>query len=361
MRIVAVHLLNDYSGSPKVLGQVLRGFIGNGWEVHLFLGSGRAGFLTDLEKVKLHPYWYRFAENRAVRLLFYFTAQFILTLKLLSFLKRNDVVYVNTVMPFAAGIAGKIKGCRVVYHLHETSVKPAVLKKLLFGTVRLTAVHTIFVSRYLAQRENCGLASSVAYNVLEEDFLELPLNPKSEAEKTILMVCSLKSYKGVEEFVRLSELLPQYRFQLVFNASETEISKYFGGRTLPQNLSIEGTQKNLHPFYQKAHLLLNLSHAEVWVETFGLTVLEAMAYGIPTIVPQVGGITELVDDGETGFCIDRKNIGLIAEKIVELLSHDEKYRKFSRAAQQKSRFFYPMATQEKLRKLILALPLKNIN
>lgn len=135
MRVIAAHLLNDYSGSPKVLMQLLKGWTKNNIETHLYTCSGREGFLSDIPKVKNHFYWYKFAKNPFVRLAFFTISQLILGFKLFFFLKKTDVLYVNTVLPFGAGIIGKIKGCKVIYHIHETSMKPLILKKFLFAKI----------------------------------------------------------------------------------------------------------------------------------------------------------------------------------------------------------------------------------
>ena len=43
-----------------------------------------------------------------------------------------------------------------------------------------------------------------------------------------------------------------------------------------------------------------------------------MAFGIPVIVPPVGGPSELVNNGQEGFLIDSRNSDQIAEKIIAL-------------------------------------------
>jgi glycosyltransferase involved in cell wall biosynthesis len=87
----------------------------------------------------------------------------------------------------------------------------------------------------------------------------------------------------------------------VVNATEKEIQEYFKGKEIPKQLIIYPTQTDTHPFYQEASVILNLSHPDLWVETFGLTILEGMRYGLPAIVAPVGGVTELVEDNKNGF------------------------------------------------------------
>ena len=341
MRIVAVHLLNDYSGSPKVLMQLLKGWTKKNIETHLYTCSGREGFLSDISKVNNHFYWYHFAKNPVIRLLFLTLSQLFLGLKLLFFLKKSDVLYINTVLPFGAGIVGKIRGCKVIYHVHETSIKPKILKKFLFGIVKWTATEVVYVSHFLAEQEFLDNTKNVLYNVLEKDFVnkaQQNLN-KEKNSKIVLMICSLKAYKGVNEFLKLAKINPQFTFKLVVNANQSDIDEYFKNEVLPLNLIVYPTQKDTHQFYQEASLLLNLSDVNLWVETFGLTILEGMAYGLPAIVPPVGGVVELIEDSKNGYLIDSKKVALVSEKINELLTNATLYNKMSKDAIEKSKFF----------------------
>ena len=54
-RIIAFHLLNDKSGSPKVLRQLLLDWANDDqFDVHLFSSLNTDGFLSNLENVKFH-------------------------------------------------------------------------------------------------------------------------------------------------------------------------------------------------------------------------------------------------------------------------------------------------------------------
>ncbi|MDE5467971.1 hypothetical protein KRE47_07980 [Elizabethkingia meningoseptica] len=87
-RIVAVHLLNDYSGSPKVLMQLLKIWTRNGFDTHLFTSGGRKGFLSDIPLVKTYSFWYHFSSNPLARLFNFFLSQFTLMMKLLFLYKK---------------------------------------------------------------------------------------------------------------------------------------------------------------------------------------------------------------------------------------------------------------------------------
>jgi len=61
-------------------------------------------------------------------------------------------------------------------------------------------------------------------------------------------------------------------------------------------------------------------------ESFGLAALEAMACELPIIASRVGGLPELVDDGETGFLSAVGDVDKMADDVVRLLS-DKKFRR----------------------------------
>ena len=71
-------------------------------------------------------------------------------------------------------------------------------------------------------------------NALPKEFTDrLHPNPEAAFErKTVLMLSSLKEYKGTREFIELAEKLPQYKFVLVINDIEEAIDKYLESNNL---------------------------------------------------------------------------------------------------------------------------------
>lgn len=57
-------------------------------------------------------------------------------------------------------------------------------------------------------------------------------------------------------------------------------------------------------------------------EALGVVLLEAMASGCPVIGSNVGGIPDIIIDGETGFLVPEQRPDILAEKIVRLFSDD---------------------------------------
>lgn len=333
-RIFAYHLLNDRSGSPKVLSQIIRSWVREDREVHLYTSLHQDGFLSNIQGVHYHRGWYHFKANQWLRLVYYTLSQVILFVKMFGKLKKGDTVYINTVLPFGAALLGKLKGCRIIYHIHESSVSPAVLKWFLFKIIALTADELINVSAFVQQAHGITtVPNHLIYNSIDDTFLNKMLPPeKKKKPGHVLMVCSLKTYKGINEFVFLAQDNPGFAFQLVVNATATEISLFFSKQILPNNLTVFPAQKNLHPFFQWADIIVNLSRPDGWIETFGLTIIEGMAYGLPAIVPPVGGILEVIEDGVTGFAVDSRDRNELNSCLRELLENTSLYASFSTAA-----------------------------
>ncbi|MDT4943167.1 MAG: phosphatidyl-myo-inositol dimannoside synthase [Pseudonocardiales bacterium] len=58
------------------------------------------------------------------------------------------------------------------------------------------------------------------------------------------------------------------------------------------------------------------------VEGLGIVFLEASAAGLPVVVGDSGGAPDAVLDGRTGFLVDGRNVGAVADRLVQLLTDD---------------------------------------
>ena len=340
-RVLAVHLLNDFSGSPLVLSTWVKSLLRANIPVTILTAAGHKGFLSDLRS-DYEYVDYRFEASKGKRLLQLLKSQFAMFRKVWQLRRKTDVVYINTLLPFGAAFAGWLAGLRVIYHIHETSVKPAILKGFLKAIARLTADEVIYVSRYLAEKEGIkGLPSTTVYNALSGEFKEKSqlAYPEKEGPFTALMLCSLKKYKGPDTFLDLARKCPDQRFFLVINANWESINQYFRLEKLPDNLWIFPAQKDVHWFYRQANVVLNLSDPLAWTETFGMTLLEGMQYGLPVIAPPVGGPTEIVDDQQNGYLIHPEKTQEIAERLAHLTGDDSLYQRLSAKALKKAEQF----------------------
>ena len=57
-------------------------------------------------------------------------------------------------------------------------------------------------------------------------------------------------------------------------------------------------------------------------ESLPLSIIEAMRAGLPVIATDVGGVSELVTDGVTGYLVPRSDVGLLTERLRELITSE---------------------------------------
>jgi glycosyltransferase involved in cell wall biosynthesis len=69
-------------------------------------------------------------------------------------------------------------------------------------------------------------------------------------------------------------------------------------------------------------------------ESFSLTIVEAMACGLPVIAAKEKGPTEIIEDGVNGFLIPPGDPKMLAQKISELLASPKKLAEFGAASRQ---------------------------
>lgn len=317
-----------------------------GFPVDLVTSKGD-GALSDLNQwpnVCFRRYPYRFSNNLVVTMVRYFWVQvYLFFLSWRYFFSRGTVFYVNTILPVGAAIAGRMMGKRVVYHYHENASVKGLFYRVLARMMQSLASEIICVSEYqrsfLKRRKNVV----VVPNAVPSGFVSrlCPDSQQAFERKRVLMLGSLKRYKGTLELVELARRMLEYQFELVLNETQENIDVFWNENRIESlaNLRVYSRQNDVVPFYNRASLVLNLSNKDLFIETFGLTALEAMSAGLPVIVPTVGGIAEIVEDGVNGYKIDVQELDRIEAGIRRILSEKELYISLSKKALEKSRQF----------------------
>ncbi|MFB3787130.1 MAG: glycosyltransferase family 4 protein [bacterium] len=91
-------------------------------------------------------------------------------------------------------------------------------------------------------------------------------------------------------------------------------------------------QAGMNALYQNARMVIVPSRA---METFGLTAVEAMSYGLPVIGSNIGGLPEVIDEGRTGYLVEPDNVEALAARIQELWNNPLLGRQLGLAGREK--------------------------
>lgn len=359
--IVFCHLLNDRSGSPTVLRSTLEALDARKQGL-LFVGSQGRGVLEDAG-VPTRRYWYRRSRFRLITLLTFFTSQLALyrALARATDIPKDAVVFVNTLLPFAAMFWGRLTGRRVVVHVHEVSITPAPLRSFLTSCAARSADLLLYVSN--DHRARLPIAGPPALIVPNPVSAALVARADTHTHQQVgqfrvLMLASLRGYKGIEEFMALAKGLQNrtdISFDLVLNAEVDEVLAFARRHSDAVNVTIHPRTDDPAFFYRRADLVLNLSRIDEWIETFGLTLTEAMTFGLPVIAPPVGGPAEIVTHGIQGYCIDSRDGAALREALLKLVDDPETYDAMAQAARTRARDFtfdsYTVALRNALNRL----------
>ena len=102
----------------------------------------------------------------------------------------------------------------------------------------------------------------------------------------------------------------------------------------------------LGPLYERAAVVAVPSHRE----GFGVVCAEAMAYGRPVVASAVGGLLDLVVDGETGLQVPPRNVPALREALERLVGDRELRRRMGAAGRERvrERFAWPAVTDATL-------------
>lgn len=144
--------------------------------------------------------------------------------------------------------------------------------------------------------------------------------------KKILFVGRLHPVKGTQYLLGAMSIvhreLPEAKLILVGDGEEREHLE-----TLTDNLGIRECVEFAGGVpHERVEDYMN--QAEVFVlpslsEGFPVTILEAMACGLPVVATRVGGIPDIIEDGTNGYLIDAMNPEQIAEALLKLLQNEE--------------------------------------
>lgn len=203
-----------------------------------------------------------------------------------------------------------------------------------FTTVTVSKdICNVLVSRFGFRKENI----EVIHNGVE-----LPPSPSYRGNAGSLVIGSsgrlfpVKDYPLMVEIARavVANGVEDVRFELAGDGPERpalEALVKCGG--LGTCFTFKGHQSDMNFFYSGLDVYLNTSVHE----GIPMTILEALAHGLPVIAPAVGGIVEIIDDGTQGFLIGSRSAEEFAKKCLILRDHGEERERMARAAREKAK------------------------
>ncbi len=155
-------------------------------------------------------------------------------------------------------------------------------------------------------------------------FLESDAPPLARSNSsTAIFVGRLSAEKGVDKLIEAWRLIAGGERELLIVGDGPERV-----RLEKQALGLKGirftgfTQRNAQQRYWQSALFSVVP--SIWLEPFGMTVLEAWSKGRPVIGHNIGALPELIQDNVSGLLTDPHQVSNLAEKMDCLFSNPEK-------------------------------------
>ena len=290
-------------------------------------------------------------------LIFSFGAHWVVASLWLARLARRAriaVIHANSIgAHLYAGPAGFLAGVPVVWHMRDI-LSLSQFNKALIRLCGAMATQVIAVSEAVRRHLlEAGLPAEQVVTIYDcvdlETFRPIPPDPAlrtalgGTAQAPLVgIVGQLAPWKGQQTFIEAAALVlrhyPDARFLIVGEAMSGMESYAQHLRQDVKQMGLEnqvrflGFRQDIVDIMKTLDVVVNAS----WVESFGRTIIEAMALGKPVVATESGGPVEVVVDGVTGRLVPPRNAHALAETIGSLLASPALREAMGRAGRQRA-------------------------
>ncbi len=183
----------------------------------------------------------------------------------------------------------------------------------------------------------------VIHNFVNCDLYKAPTSSEirdqyaPSGEKILIHLSNFRAVKRpsdvVEVFALVQKEIPAVLLMVGDGPERSSAEWVAHDRGVERKVHFLGKRQNIEQLISGADVLLLPSENE----SFGLVALEAMACEVPVVVSNVGGLPEVVTDGVEGFLVEPRNVQKMAERSLEILSHDAVRKEMGKRARKSAR------------------------
>lgn len=223
---------------------------------------------------------------------------------------------------------------RCINTIHDTHQYKNPWKRILFEKFA-----NPFIDNQVAISEGVSKYHCEKFKTKKEKFLVIrngvPIHKfkksffKENVENIVSVANLFPEKKGYETAIEAIKILvkefPKIKYNIVGEGPlRSYIESFIKKNDLQENIILHGSCNNVPEILSKMDIFLLPSH---W-EGFGLVNIEAMAAGLPVIGTNVGGVSEILDDGKYGILIKAGEPSEIVKAIKLLILNIERRKEF---------------------------------
>lgn len=256
-------------------------------------------------------------------------------------LRRSDIVHVSSasywsflISPLPAMIMGRLLSKPVILNYHSGEAADHLARWGLLVHPWLSLADEIVVpSEYLRQVfASHGYEARVIHNTVETSRFVYrvrdPFRPRLLCTRNFEWYCGID--QTLQAFKRIQRIYPDATLEIAGAGSgERDL------RALARSLSLAGVRflgavapSDMPALHERNDILLNSS----LIDNQPLSILEAMASGMPIVSTGTGDIVNMIEHGVSGTIVPQKDPDAMAAAVVELLRHPVRARAMAACA-----------------------------
>ena len=216
---------------------------------------------------------------------------------------KSEILYAHWLVPTGMFAKKALRGETFFAHVHGTDFhlmqKYGFIKKVA-RRVLSNVDGVICVSNEQAEVVKSMTTAPVFVQAMGIDLEMFHAKERTVFSKNALFVGRITEAKGVQQVIETAKLTPDWNFKIIGDGPDLNQMKSIGKGV--ENLEFVGAVENnaLPEYYRKASAFILPSTRE----GMPVSILEALACGVPTITTDVGQITEIISDKENGFLVE---------------------------------------------------------
>jgi glycosyltransferase involved in cell wall biosynthesis len=303
----------------------------------------------DVE-VPYHIHWAKHHDFATVNLNIF---SYLKVLGPLAKKEKFDVIHGNAEEAYSIGKIARKNGAAYVFTSHAPNIPVNGMLKGIINPIKfLKSINTYFLRQAIAEADQIvvfsqfsrqlilkGVGSNFADKVkvippgVENSWFKVERKPS--ATKKILFWGRLEDEKGLPEIIyamqKISKVFKDMTLTLIGEGSRLEQYKAsVANYGLKDRVEFTGWLSNRE--IQKLVTQSNLGLFPSRIESFGLSVVEAMAAGLPIVTASGGAIPENVKEGVTGMLVPINNADALTKAIISALENPQRAESLAKAA-----------------------------